>query len=465
VEAGRSSVLVVNIEKGSPAFDVFGEFRDQRTQVNANDPQQKDAKSVTTALRLGGISQLLSIANDITQEVGDGCGVEGGVAALTQRGFEYAAAAQRLLFSPHAGGGTASTTSSASSSASASSSSSSSLSLSPSPSLVDDADEDVARRGSGGGGGGGGTFIWNKNNDLESVLPNTYRTPMSLVSAERAVRLANRFEAISKALTPKQGARNSPTAKTALSSVAAALKNCEIGSASGRFLEVVQYMVTTPFLNAELNKIHGLLENKGKALRLRSSTRQGTTHENELGLLGELNQLNCFKVVVRKTGGGHQYFVTKKPESAFDQTEKIALAEQLSNYDLDIDQYFSYAVMGDIEQEIPEDSKLSSKEITTLSKKIPGLFPAVSSGGGGGKEGGARARATAAAVAIAAAASSAQSGLGLELTGGGSSSALTSLTESNVASSQATSPPATQPRIQEGGAFTQMRENESDEDA
>jgi hypothetical protein len=79
VEAGRSSVLVVNIEAGSPASVAFGAFRDKRTQVNSNDPLQKDAKSVTSALRLGGVFEVISIASDLTQAVGGGCGVKGGV--------------------------------------------------------------------------------------------------------------------------------------------------------------------------------------------------------------------------------------------------------------------------------------------------------------------------------------------------------------------------------------------------
>lgn len=71
--------------------------------------------------------------------------------------------------------------------------------------------------------------------------------------------------------------------------------------------------------------------------------------------------------------GGYKFFLEKFFESELDLDGQVKLAESLSRYDMDTDQYFTGVGLGDIERGASLESELSHKESTAFLKKFPGF--------------------------------------------------------------------------------------------
>jgi hypothetical protein len=71
--------------------------------------------------------------------------------------------------------------------------------------------------------------------------------------------------------------------------------------------------------------------------------------------------------------GGYKFFLEKFFESELDLNGQVKLAESLSRYDMDTDQYFTGVGLGDIERGASLESELSHKESTAFLKKFPGF--------------------------------------------------------------------------------------------
>jgi hypothetical protein len=136
-----------------------------------------------------------------------------------------------------------------------------------------------------------------------------------------------------------------------------------------RFKEIVQYVVSSKFVKTELVILGSKPNNMKVALRTRASQGEG----NELDLLAQLQSTGIVKVCVRMAKGGYKFFLEKFFESELDLDGQVKLAESLSRYDMDTDQYFTGVGLGDIERDASLESELSHKETTAFLKKFPGF--------------------------------------------------------------------------------------------
>jgi hypothetical protein len=316
IEAGRSSVIVLEVKQDSAGWEVFAQFRDPRIEAcdPRVDPVNKNAKSVTNGLRLAGGMELIKMASELMIKVNDGAGVKGGIDGLAAYGFQCAEASRNMLFEAHSGIQESSRT-------------------------------------------------WNKSSELECCLPESFYHEISEESVLRAVKVVNRNECIARGLGSAGDSIHKPVGIRPADST----KRSE--NTDARFKEVVQYVVNSKFVKTELVTLGSIPSNMKVALRTRASQGKG----NELDLVTRLQSTGLVKVCVRMAKGGYKFFLEKHIESELDSDGQVKLVEALALFDLDTDQYFTGVGLGDIERDALLESELSPKETTAFLKKFPGF--------------------------------------------------------------------------------------------
>ena len=114
-----------------------------------------------------------------------------------------------------------------------------------------------------------------------------------------------------------------------------------------------------------------ILGSKPNNMKVALQTRASQGKGNELGLLAQLQSTGIVKVYVRMAKGGYKFFLQKFFESELDLDGQVKLAESLSRYDMDNDQYFTGVGLGGMERGASLESELSQKETTAFLKKFP----------------------------------------------------------------------------------------------